>query len=364
MILVLTKSVFYRPWIICEFVTAWRLGIPIIPVEVSGSGFRATKQNVRELLAKNVPASTMRLVSRYCPNIDMGQFVNCCLHILDQRRIVFEVGASSAAQWGTVLDLARAMLSPSLKLQEHQCHLEIIAPDPARSFVPQVQPDQDYIAYISYHHTLDNQVISRIVKMMLEEQLGPVFLDADSLFDLDSLVSHIDRSKNMLVLLSEETLKRPFVIVEIVTALRNDIPLIPVPMVKDFEFRKYVGNEKLSSELLGHFDAQAIALFRQHGIRMPEIARAINSLFNVIAQPFYSHSSESVQRAQVYEIGRRMAAAECKNVSSSSSMAFPGGLNHRGNDGSPDVFQHFARPTPTLLGPRWAKDMRIKSASV
>merc|ERR1712176_1275224 len=120
--------------------------------------------------------------------------------------------------------------------------------------VPQAQADQDYTAFISYHHTQDNQVVARIIKMMLESQGGhgnpvSVFLDADSLFDVDTLVSHIDRSRNMLVLLSAETFTRAFVIVEMVSAMRNGIPLIPIPIVKDFDFRPFVGSDRFANQL-------------------------------------------------------------------------------------------------------------------
>jgi nicotinamidase-related amidase len=312
-VLVLTKTAFFRPWVICEFITAWRLGIPIIPVEVAGSGFQATPQNIRELLSESVSDSALSLAAQYCPNLNRQQLEACCKSILGSKRVVIEPGASTSSQWASILDLARLLKGPSVEMGQDYT-LELVTQDPMRSFVPQAQADQDYTAFISYHHTQDNQVVARIVKMMLESRGGPedsisVFLDADSLFDMDTLVSHIHRSKNMLVLLSAETFTRPFVIVEMVSALRHGIPLIPVPIVKDFNFRQYVGSDKFADELVSSMDDRSQQLFRENRIRAPEIARAIKSLFNVIAQPFYGHSSESVQKAQVFEIQRRLTAS-------------------------------------------------------
>jgi len=156
--------------------------------------------------------------------------------------------------------------------------------------------------------------VARILKLMIESHMGaaegatgPIFLDADSLFDLTSLVSHIERSTNLIVLLTNDLLKRPWVIVELVHAVRNGVSLLPVPITKDFDFRPFIANGSGRKDIASHFDSKAQELFKREGIRMPEIRRALKQMFNVIAQPFYGHCSETVQRAQIFEITRRLS---------------------------------------------------------
>ncbi|CAK0902115.1 unnamed protein product [Prorocentrum cordatum] len=114
LILVLTSTVFYRPWVICEFVTALRLGIPIVPVEVASSGTRATAQNIGELLSENVSDSVISLAAQYRPNLERQQLGACCKSILGSWRAVIELGASTSSRWASALDPARLPKGPSL----------------------------------------------------------------------------------------------------------------------------------------------------------------------------------------------------------------------------------------------------------
>merc|ERR1711904_325426 len=92
--------------------------------------------------------------------------------------------------------------------------------------------------------------------------------------------------------------------------MRFGIPMIPIPIIKDFDFRNYVGEGTFYVNLEDKYDASAKAHFREWRIQFPEIVRAIRYLFDVIATPFYGHASQAVQGAQVVEITRRMKGME------------------------------------------------------
>merc|ERR1711937_1037159 len=61
----------------------------------------------------------------------------------------------------------------------------------------------------------------------------PVFLDSNDLFDLSRLRQEVIESHNLVVLLTPGVLTRPWCLVEIVTAVRHNINLVPVRIVRD-----------------------------------------------------------------------------------------------------------------------------------
>merc|ERR1719440_777005 len=106
--------------------------------------------------------------------------------------------------------------------------------------------------------------------------------------------------------------------------------MIPVPIMKDFDFRPYVGEGTFYTNMADKYDESAKKLFQEWRILFPEIIRAIRYLFNVIATPFYGHASQAVQSAQIMEITRRMKVAGGGTAMGSSSGKAPiaGGLSH------------------------------------
>ena len=52
---------------------------------------------------------------------------------------------------------------------------------------------------------------------------SPVFLDSEDLVDLLTLKEHVQNSHNLMLLLTNNVLLRPWCLVEIVTALGNDV---------------------------------------------------------------------------------------------------------------------------------------------
>lgn len=71
------------------------------------------------------------------------------------------------------------------------------------------------------------------------EMARPVFLDTSDLDDLSYLQGAVEKSQNLLVLLTPQFFSRPWCLVEIVTAVRNSLNLVPVTIQRpglNFEF--------------------------------------------------------------------------------------------------------------------------------
>lgn len=68
------------------------------------------------------------------------------------------------------------------------------------------------------------------MKMELQQQLkAPVFLDSDNLEDLDMLLDTLRcKVQNLVVLLTSQTLHRPWCAGEVATSWKNGIPMIPI----------------------------------------------------------------------------------------------------------------------------------------
>ncbi len=85
-----------------------------------------------------------------------------------------------------------------------------------------------YATFLS-HHKGGGAVYARLVKMQLQQDFGfkSVFLDSDNLDDLDKVCDTVkDDTDFLTVLLTAETLQRPWCAAELVSALRNQVPIV------------------------------------------------------------------------------------------------------------------------------------------
>merc|ERR1712137_1285892 len=60
----------------------------------------------------------------------------------------------------------------------------------------------------------------------------PVFLDSEDLMSLELLQDNVQNSLNLALLLTTNVLTRPWCLVEIFTAVKNGVPILPVEVPK------------------------------------------------------------------------------------------------------------------------------------
>merc|ERR1711990_1277653 len=85
----------------------------------------------------------------------------------------------------------------------------------------------------------------------------PVFLDSSDLQDLSLLRHHVQISHNLLVMLTPGILSRPWCLVEIVTAFRHNIRMVPVTIQRPGLSFQFPGEEFYSALGNGQFLSDA-----------------------------------------------------------------------------------------------------------
>lgn len=134
----------------------------------------------------------------------------------------------------------------------------------------------------------------------------PSFLDSEDLSDLAELTSRVCSSHNLVLLLTKNVLKRPWVLVEIVTAVRNRVNIIPVTVVKT-EAEFVYPNEKFYSEFQGKFLGKSqVSFLNEQGIQLEEVEQAIRQVFQRIALPYSPHRPASIRNAEVRTVLKQL----------------------------------------------------------
>ena len=86
----------------------------------------------------------------------------------------------------------------------------------------------EFAAFLS-HYKDESGPEARILKSRLLEfrvDAGEIFLDSDNLSDLSELKQHVQNSDAIVILFTECIFERPWCLVEMVTAVREQIPII------------------------------------------------------------------------------------------------------------------------------------------
>jgi len=133
----------------------------------------------------------------------------------------------------------------------------------------------------------------------------PVFLDTEDLTDLQVLQKHVRMSHNLALLLTRDVLTRPWVIIEIVTAVQSGVRVIPVMLEKghnnkEFEFPT---QDYYTTVLNGTFLSESgIELLRECAIDVEDVESALRTVFKRIAIPFSPHRKETIRRAELHAL--------------------------------------------------------------
>lgn len=134
----------------------------------------------------------------------------------------------------------------------------------------------------------------------------PVFLDSENLSDLRQLQRQVELSHNLILLLTPGVLSRPWCLVEVVTARRNHVRIVPVKVERqgaDFQYPSESYFQRLSRG--EELNTEAWRLLASLSISRDELVRALRHTFSQIALPFSPHKSAAIREAELSDILKR-----------------------------------------------------------
>lgn len=128
----------------------------------------------------------------------------------------------------------------------------------------------------------------------------PVFLDSENLQNLKDIQEKVQKSHNLCVMLTTKVLTRPWVLVEIVTAIRASVQVIPVRVTKpgvEFEFPGEEFYERISKGEFLDVDGQQI--LTDAGVSLMEVESSLRELFRQIAVPYSPHNRSEIRQTEL-----------------------------------------------------------------
>ena len=178
-----------------------------------------------------------------------------------------------------------------------------------------------FAAFLS-HYKLECGTEARLVQLQLKPivQANPIvaggstdiFLDSDDLSDLRLLLSHVKETQVLVLLQSKGVLTRPWVIIELHTALTHGIPIVALNVQNHAPY-----DYAAASEFLLNFDKDielanpgAAQLLIDMGIDPVDVAyRLSDCLPNIISTNFNPNASEKILQASLEDLADAMRKA-------------------------------------------------------
>jgi len=225
--------------------------------------------------------------------------------------------------------------------------------DRAKGDLATLEKRSQHMVFLS-HHKLDAGTEASLLRHEIEElhktepalrkttMDTPAFLDSEDLCNLEELQDHVRNSHNVVLLLTTGVLTRPWVLVEIATALRAGVPVIPVEVRKAGNEFKYP-DEKFYMQLLDGtlLPRSSMQVLRSCDVTLQEVDHGIRKVFNRISLPYSPHRPAEFRRAEVLDFLRQCEYNPSKtskrkarranfgdgSVKSPSSGSLDGGVN-------------------------------------
>lgn len=123
-------------------------------------------------------------------------------------------------------------------------------------------------------------------------------------------------SHNLVLLLTPGVLTRPWCIVEIVTAVRQQINLVPVRIVRDGINFCYPDDAFYDNILKGgYYDTSTTDMLKKEGIELPEVVESIRKVFVKIAVTFSPHKPTKIRQAEIDDILNRCEVKQSMRMS-------------------------------------------------
>lgn len=138
----------------------------------------------------------------------------------------------------------------------------------------------------------------------------PVFLDSELLQDLSLLQDHVLDSQNIVLLLTPGIFTRPWCVIELILAMRNDVDIVPVEIQKPglkFEYPNESFYAKLRSQSI--LDGAACELLSSLGMDLADAEAAIKHTCTKIALTFSPHKNVLLRDSEISLILERCLGA-------------------------------------------------------
>jgi hypothetical protein len=135
---------------------------------------------------------------------------------------------------------------------------------------------------------------------------------ADDLHDLRLLLDHVKRSKSLILLQSKKVLERPWVIMELYTAIRNAVPIVALTIQNSYRY-----DYAAAADFLYNFDKDidianpgAAKLLVDHGVDPVDCAYLLSeTLPNIISVDFNPNGSARQIQASLADLVEAMGRA-------------------------------------------------------
>lgn len=131
----------------------------------------------------------------------------------------------------------------------------------------------------------------------------PIFLDSENLQDLGQLQAHVRQSHNLVLLLTKDILTRPWCLLEIVTAVRANVRIVPCDIQRRDAHFQFPDEDYYASVADGSaFDESCLSLLEEYGVTGDELASCIRKVFQRIAVPFSPHRSKNIRTTELVNL--------------------------------------------------------------
>lgn len=205
------------------------------------------------------------------------------------------------------------------------------------------ETSSQHLAFLS-HFKIESGTEAALMRAELENALredgqdgimtmfsAPIFLDSEDLYDLADLQERVRNSHNVVLLLSQNVLTRPWVLIELVTAMESGVRVLPVEVMKPgttFTFPDEAFYQSLHrGEIL---DEKGQALLKENGLDLSHVETALRQVFKKIAVPYSPHRPESIRKAEVRTLLKqvRLRSADLPSNAITESQALTNHVGH------------------------------------
>lgn len=167
-----------------------------------------------------------------------------------------------------------------------------------------------YLAHTKEHNYGQEEFYQRLRRQLWE---ATIFYDLRGLKPKSEIPENVRLSKAVIVLLSSQFFFRPWCLIELFTAKRHGIPIIPV-VVEEYRARfdrDHVCSVFQSSEYPNKFAHEEVALLKEYGIELADLPKMImHVLDNLTPAKFSFNDRAYVKTGQIRHIVERIHSCE------------------------------------------------------